>query len=133
LILHDEIPPGARADEADALVQARVIADALRDLGHEPRVSHATLDLASLRASLETDRPDLAVNLVESLAGKGALIHLVPSLLDALRVPYTGCPANAIAATSDKVGAKRLLRLAGVDTPAFATLDDLRRGVRTPP
>jgi D-alanine-D-alanine ligase len=68
---------------------------------------------------LEAQRPDLVFNLVESLAGHGRLIHLVPSLLDAMGLPYSGAPAEAIWLTSHKVMAKERLVAAGLPTPPW--------------
>ena len=34
-------------------------------------------------------------NLVESLEGRGQLVHVVPALLESLGVPFTGCSAHA--------------------------------------
>jgi D-alanine-D-alanine ligase len=45
------------------------------------------------------------------------LLHVVPALLAALEVPFTGCSAASLALTSDKVLAKRALRRAGLPTP----------------
>jgi len=116
-VLHNRVPPGAGPDEQDVLVQAEAVATALRSLGHDVLVTDAGLDLAELAARLADARPDAVFNLVESLAGHGRLIHLVPSLLDALDVPCAGCPTEAIFLTSHKLLAKGLLRRAGLPTP----------------
>ena len=71
---------------------------------------------------------------------------MVPYLLEALGVPYTGCPADAIHLTSHKILAKRLLVQAGLPTPAWlerrtarrpaapaATAGSSSRSGRTPP
>jgi D-alanine-D-alanine ligase len=61
--------------------------------------------------------PYAVFNLVESLEGRGRLLHLVPALLESLRVPFTGCSAHALATTSHKIAAKKLLRQAEIATP----------------
>jgi D-alanine-D-alanine ligase len=43
---------------------------------------------------------------------------LVPALLESLGLPFTGCSAAALALSSDKPLAKRLLASAGLPTPA---------------
>jgi len=126
LILFDEPRPGARADELDSVVQAHAVAEALATLGHEARLCGVSLDLAALQRGLEADRPDLVFNLVESLGGHGRLIHLVPALLEALRVPFTGAHARAMAFSSDKHLAKMVLRAADLPTPEERSLDELR-------
>jgi D-alanine-D-alanine ligase len=59
------------------------------------------------------------VNLVEALDGRGRLVHVVPALLESLDVPFTGCSSEALAITSHKVAAKKLLARADIATPAL--------------
>jgi D-alanine-D-alanine ligase len=62
---------------------------------------------------------------VETLAGKGSLIHLVPALLDHLKVPYTGAGMEAMLLTSNKLLAKRWLAAAGLPTPAWFSTSEI--------
>lgn len=126
LILFDAPSEDARADELDGLVQAEAVGSALTALGHSVTQRGVGLDLDALRRTLALDRPDLVFNLVESLGGHGRLIHVVPALLEALRMPFTGADARAMALSSDKRTAKRVLAAAGLPTPAERTLAELR-------
>jgi len=119
VILHEAVPPEAREDELDVLVQADAIARALADLGHTSRRLALTLDLLAAHNTLSKDRPDVVFNLVESLAGQGRLLPLAPALLDALRIPYTGSRTAALFVTTGKVLTKRLLRAYGLPTPPW--------------
>lgn len=117
VILHDRLGDDASVDAADALAQAEVFGAALRAGGHG--VSREAVDL-DLRRVADLIAPcDLVVNLVETLEGRGSLIHVAPTLVEALGKPMTGCPAQAIAATSDKVTAKRMFRACGIPTPEW--------------
>jgi D-alanine-D-alanine ligase len=118
-VMHGEVPPGAPADEQDVLVEVGAVMDALSGLGHEVYALPVSLDLGSLSDVLSKDRPELAFNLVESLGGRGSLIHLAPAVLDALGIQYTGSPAEAVFATSSKIVSKRMLHLAGIPTPRW--------------
>lgn len=118
-ILHDHVPEGAAPDCADMLVQARTVARALRRLGEPSIILPATGDLPGLREQLGAHHVDLVFNLVESLDGQGRLIHIVPAWLDAIGMPYTGAPADAIYLTSNKLLAERGLAAAGIATPAW--------------
>jgi len=122
LIVHDEISDASRPDEADALVQAQAVAQALADLGHTSRTCGVSLNLSELAARLERERPDLVFNLVESLAGWGRLIYLVPALLDTQAVAYTGVRSDGMYLTSNKVLAKDWLHARGIATPAWQSL-----------
>ncbi len=118
VILHDVAAAQGPPDQSDTLVEARALASALRELGFEPEIVATGLDLESLERTLGKLAPAVVVNLVESLEGRGRLVHLVPALLESLGLPFTGCSAAAIALTSDKPLAKRLLAAAGLPTPA---------------
>lgn len=117
-ILFNEPRAGAAADEADVLVQVESVARALAAWGHSIERIACGLDLGSLAARLASSPPDLVFNLVEGLAGHDRLSSVVPSLLDALGIPYTGSGTEAIFLTTNKLLAKERLAAAGLPTPA---------------
>ena len=117
VILHNRVPAQAAPDELDVLVQVEAVGEALIALGHTVEPWGCDLDLESLAFSLSGSTPDLVFNLVEGLDGHGKLIHVAPGVLEAMRVPMAGCPAEAIFLTSHKVLAKGLLRKSGLPTP----------------
>ncbi|MFH2052161.1 MAG: D-alanine--D-alanine ligase [bacterium] len=121
LLVHNSVPPGAPPDEADVLVQAAAVQAALEHRGHNVERYACGLDLRGLEEAVDSASPDLVFNLVESLGGHGRLIHLVPDVLEAVGVPYAGCPADAIHLTSHKALAKRLMQDAGLPTPPWVT------------
>ncbi len=118
-VLHDAAPDLERPDEQDGLAQARAVGAALEACGHESHPVGFGLDLARVSRALRELAPDLVFNLVESVAGQGRLISLAPSLLDALRLPYTGAPAEGLVLTSHKCLAKRWLVQHGLPTPEW--------------
>lgn len=126
IVLHDPCEEGARADQTDGLVQAQAIAESLRSLGHSAMPEPAHPERSSLEAAVVRAGAELAVNLSEAPFDRGELAHLVPSLLESLGVPVTGCPSWAINATSCKPAAKRLMRAAGLPTPDWFEVDELR-------
>jgi D-alanine-D-alanine ligase len=119
-IVYGRVSPDAPPDEQDALVQANAVRAALGRLGYRAIDVPLTLDLGVSAAVLRSSAPLLAFNLTETINGHGRLIHLAPSLLDSLGIPYTGAPAEAIYLTSHKILAKRALACAGIDTPPWA-------------
>jgi len=120
-VTHQEVAPGAGRDEQDVLTQADSVLQGLALLGHEPVALPVSLNLAAAARSLTDMQPDMVFNIVETLAGKGSLIHLTPALLDALQIPYTGAGTEAMLLTSNKLLAKRRLFAAGLPTPAWLT------------
>jgi D-alanine-D-alanine ligase len=120
-VIHQKVAAGAGRDEQDVLTQVDFVSRGLVALGHEPVAVPASLNLEAVAQTLTEMQPAIAFNLVESLAGKGRLIHLVPSLLDALKIPYTGVGAETMLLTSNKLLAKRWLSAAGLPTPPWFT------------
>lgn len=123
VVLHDDIPADARADEVDVFAQAAEIEGLLHTLGYETSRLPFTLDLAAVRAALCARKPALVVNLVEAVGGVGRLLHLAPALLDTLPFPYTGAPTEALFLTTNKLLTKHLLRLRGLPTPDWYASD----------
>jgi D-alanine-D-alanine ligase len=114
LVLHDVVPPDAPPDQQDALVQAEVFRSVLAADGHEVTVGAFRLDADAIAAA----RPDLVVNLVESVAGEGRLCHLAPATFEVLGVPFTGSGSAAMAVTCHKRLCKRVLAAQGVAVPS---------------
>lgn len=123
VILHSDIAPDASDDELDCLVQAEAIAEALRTLHYEPVLLACELNLNSTITMLQSLKPLVVFNIVETLDAKGSLIHFAPAVLDALRIPYTGCPTQAIYQTSNKPMSKKIMRNAGIATPDWMEQD----------
>ena len=118
VLLHDAADAADRPDSSDTLLEAQAIAAALATLGYETATLPVGLDLATLRRRLRELAPHAVFNLVESIEGQGRLLNLVPTLLESLGLPFTGCSAHAVATTSHKLVAKKLLRQADIATPA---------------
>ncbi len=123
VILHDAVGNESRPDELDALEQARFVADALHGLGHDTTTLSADLDLELLMARLRSDQTELVFNLVESLAGYGRLFHVVPALLEANGIAFTGNGSSACLLTTNKVLAKIWLHQWGIPTPPWRSDD----------
>ena len=118
VLLHDAHAAEGRIDSSDTLLEAQAIAAALAKLGYATATLPVGLDIGALQRALDKLEPHAVVNLVESLEGRGELVHVVPALLEALGVPFTGCSAHALGVTSHKLFAKELMRRAAVATPA---------------
>jgi D-alanine-D-alanine ligase len=119
VVLHGEVSADAGMDEKDALVQVAAVSSALTDLGYTPIIIPLSLNFLPTIDRLKKMRPSLVFNLVETLAGQGSLIHMAPSLLDYLGIPYTGADTEAMFMTSNKLLAKQVCRAAGIATPPF--------------
>lgn len=122
--MHGEVPAGAGQDEQDVLTQVDSVSRGLAQLGHEPVAVPVSLNLEAVARTLAEVKPAIVFNLVETLSGKGNLIHIVLSLLDSLKIPYTGAGTEAMFLTSNKLLAKRWLTAAGLPTPPWFTAAD---------
>jgi len=118
-VVHNALRNDSAADEQDVLVQADAVTEALHALGHKPVRLTCDLNLSRVRNELGAIDPGLVFNLVESLDGAGRLIHLFPSLLDTMGLPYSVACAEAMMMTSNKLFAKTMLDGAGLPTPAW--------------
>jgi D-alanine-D-alanine ligase len=118
-ILHPAVAAEASLEDQDTLIQVQTVADALERLGHEAVRLPCTLDLSAVRDALQELKPAVVFNLVESVDGADSLQYVPPAVLDALAIPYTGAPTEAIFQTTHKLLAKQLLHLAGLPTPRW--------------
>ncbi|MGB5984086.1 MAG: D-alanine--D-alanine ligase [Desulfobacterales bacterium] len=116
-VVHNAVYDDSSPDERDVLVQADAVIASLKRLGHETVRLDCDLDLSAIKRRIGEVAPQLVFNLVESLAGTGRLIHLFPSLLEALAVPFTGASAETLFLTSNKTLAKVQMRAADLNTP----------------
>jgi len=121
-VLHNEVPSAAGPDEQDVLIQAAEITAILERLGYAVFRLEAGLDCQSVLSKLLESNAAIVFNLVESLAGSDALIHLFPGLLENVRIPFTGSSSAALFLTSNKIIAKRLMSCAGIPTPDYIDL-----------
>ncbi len=118
-ILHNRITDKPSPDELDVLEQVRTVSNALNSLNHTVNTLPFDLDCSTAKHVLHKHKPDLVFNLVESVDGYGALLHFAPALLETMQIPYTGCPADAIYLTSNKLLTKQILAASGLMTRAW--------------
>jgi D-alanine-D-alanine ligase len=120
LILHSDVPADAPPDEQDTLRQAAAIEVALKRRGHEAGCAAFVPSESEMDALVARENPDVVFNLVETVWGRCLYGPLSPSILASIGVPYTGADAAAMAACGDKLLTKRMLKAAGLPTPAWS-------------
>jgi D-alanine-D-alanine ligase len=109
-------------EEFDCPETVEAIAAVLRESGHDVELFGDGEDF--LRRVLDGPRPDLVFNIAEGRGVSRCRESRVPAVLDLLGVPHTGSDALTLAATLDKDCAKRLVRDAGVATPAWVLVEE---------
>jgi D-alanine-D-alanine ligase len=126
--LHEALRADARPDEVDVLVQVREISEAIEQLHWKAGALEVDLDLKLALERLKDRKPACVFNLVESLEGRGELIGLVPAVLESASIPFTGSGSDAISLSSQKILAKRWMRLNGIPTPEWRSAAEFADG-----
>lgn len=119
VVLHSGGDDPTRPDEAETIETCEDIEASLRALGHEPARMQFLDNLGETERALRADKPDMVFNMVEAAAGTDRLSYIGPAMLEYLGIPYTGCPAAAIAMAASKLKMKNIMEAAGVPTPAY--------------
>ena len=129
LVLYNE--PVLPADHPDAGSEHDIldtVADTFKILvaaGFETTQLGINYDPQPLLDHLKQNPPDAVFNLFEGLPTAPETEVSVASLLEWLKVPFTGCPSPAMVLGRDKVRTKQLLAAVGLPTPEFAVVDEL--------
>jgi len=104
--------------EVDAVVPQ--IAAALKAGKHQASILAVHKDLKKLIAGLTRRKPQLVFNVLEEFGDDAAGNIAVCGVLDAMRIPYTGCSPGEYYLGQDKVLSKKLLAFENVQCPKFA-------------
>jgi len=117
VILVPELREVAADDDLATLSTAHDVAKHYAALGHTTAIEYFEFDPATFQTMIKAAKPDCVFNLVESVYARSRLIHLPLVYLEELRLPYTGCDAQSIFLSNDKLLAKRILQMIGVPSP----------------
>lgn len=106
------------AYEAEIEVEQRAIevAEEVRKLGIKVRTLPGD---QYFYTNLLVDRPDLVVNLVDTLKGRDQLQPSVPAALELANIPYTGAGMEGLIIGNNRNLTKRLLMAYDIPTPPF--------------
>jgi D-alanine-D-alanine ligase len=102
--------------EKDADEDARLIANYLGTLGIRVHLYPGSADLP---AQLYQDRPEMVINLVDSVKGDESLSSAIPGVLELLDLPYTGADILGLSLDTNKFLIKKLLEQNGVPIPHY--------------
>ncbi len=72
-----------------------------------------------LLTNLLIDRPDVIVNLVDTVRGKDKLATTIPAFLEYANIPYTGCGVTGMVIGSNRHLFKELLEGNQIPTPSI--------------
>lgn len=122
--LINKISENAQPDELDVFEQVEVVEKALIELGHTTTNIFIDMDLKEAEKKIIEANVDFVFNLFEGNAGKTDMLYVGAALLDNLKIPYSGCPTNAIFITADKVLTKKILKNNNLPTADWFELKD---------
>ncbi|WP_147822016.1 D-alanine--D-alanine ligase family protein [Salidesulfovibrio onnuriiensis] len=127
-IVRTRLDPGASADDLDVLAQSEFVARILRQLDWSVVEVELGDNLAEACGALESIRPDVVFNLVESMLGSDALAGIAPVLFQKGGLPFTGSDSAVLSLTCDKLSVKKRLNAVGLPTPWGAGLAEVENG-----
>lgn len=106
------------AYEAEIEVEdrAKEVAEVIESLGVPAKLSPGDQYFLT---NLLVDKPDVVVNLVDTIKGKDELQTSVPAALELSNVPYTGTGMAGLVIGNDRNLTKRLLMGYDIPTPAY--------------
>src|SRR6266516_7539231 len=84
-----------------------------------------------LLTNILVDKPDVIVNLVDTVRGKDKLASTFPAFLEYANIPYPGCGITGMVIGSNRHLFKELLDYNKIPTPEYKFIKDLRSN--TPP
>ncbi|APR78385.1 D-alanine--D-alanine ligase [Minicystis rosea] len=121
---HDPAHPMvSRLAELEALsTDAHDVVRALSALGHEAALLPIGRDGEAF-ARIDRERPDLVLDLCDTLGGRGELACALPAFCDFLGVPVAGATGAGKALGRRKHDVKAALCRAGVPTPRYQVID----------
>jgi D-alanine-D-alanine ligase len=123
LILYNKLSKKPKDDEADVIEQVNLVTSALLNLNYEVKYLQIDLNLKTAIRQIQKIQPDIIFNLVETIGNKGEFTFLANSVLNYLRIPYSGSPLIPMFQCSNKYLAKKELNSIGIKTPPGFTLD----------
>ena len=124
VILYNQILSNA-PDEMDVISQRDLVKEACKNLNCQVVCHTIGSNLMNDMDMVKDEQPDLVFNLVEALWGKGELIYFAPAILNALKIPYTGVPLDALFISTNKVLAKKIMRFNNLPTADFFLINEL--------
>jgi len=106
-------------DDLDSEKTANALVEAIRAGGHICEFLEGNLTLLDM---LQVFKPDICFNICEGHFGDARESH-IPSLLEMMRIPYTGSKVLTLALALDKPMTKRVIAFHNLPTPEFQTFE----------
>lgn len=122
IIIHQQIDH-SRMDELDSLIQAQEIEKCLIGMGYSVHIVEIC-SLYILEDIIHTHPHSIFFNLVDSYNGKDKFAYLIPALLEANNMRFTGNTATSMQLVCQKNLMNSILRNANIPVPKIPTNTD---------
>ena len=127
VILYNELTENAQLDELDVLIQVKLVADTLNELGYKTFEIPFSFKMDKVISQLKEIEPCFVFNLVESIDNKGELCYFGPAFLNYMNIPYSGVPLEGMFITTNKLITKKFLKSNGIPTSDWIELNELNK------
>jgi D-alanine-D-alanine ligase len=136
VLMHpDFVPPdttkGYTAREINEWKTEYDVVSTLRDAGHDVRPLGVQEEIKPVRDEIENFKPHVVFNLLEQFHHEPVYDQHIPSFLELMKIPYTGCNPRGLILARGKDLSKTLVHNRRVAVPAFAVFP-MRRKVKRP-
>ncbi len=111
--------------ERDLLHTVDAVQQALTHYHHRVLLCGLRESPEELLKPVREHQPEVVFNLFEGFGGNPASEYHIAGLLEWLKIPYTGCPLEAMVLGRDKVRTKYLLQGAGLPTASFQAVKQI--------
>ena len=112
-------------DDLDSEKTANALVEAIRAGGYTCEFLEGNL---TLLYTLRSFKPDICFNICEGHFGDARESH-IPSLLEMMRIPYTGSKVLTLALALDKPMTKRVIAFHNLPTPEFQTFERINEAL----
>lgn len=115
-------PRGEEIDylaEEEVLDQVDAVQEVLKKLDIHYHLFPVRDNVEDVVKALKSYKPDVVINLCEGFMGDSSLEMHIPSILEILRIPYTGSSPLTLGLCQNKGLAKAILKACSVSTPNY--------------
>lgn len=109
--------------EYEVIERAQEIIKILQDMGINAK---GMVGDAYFMTNLLVDKPDLVINLVDTVKGKDGLSTTIPAALELMGIRYTGAGMNGMVIGNNRNMFKDLMASNGIPTPEYKFIKDGR-------
>ncbi len=93
--------------------------NSLVKLEHDVKILGVHNSVKEVVHEIETFKPKVVFNLMDDFDDQSMLDQNVPSLIELMKIPYTGCNPRGLILSRDKALSKNLVKECGVKVPRF--------------